>query len=453
MYRYPLVPGQLLPDTVRLETVQIDDHPHGVHQHQTKPIAFDDRGRMFVAFGAPSDACQEPDRTPGVAGQAPCPELVNHGGIWVFDANTLNQKQADGAPYVTGLRSVVGMDWNPTDGQLYALQHGRDYLFRQWRRTTPGWDSALLPSEEFVRATERCELRLALLLLRSIRGQKLLNPEYGGDGKMVGPVRKSSTMSRIGFPGHSRPTDLLFYRGDQFPEHYRNGAFIAFHGSTIRDPCTLRPAIRGVRSVSQRPVIASEWEGLRRTASPASIRSSTPATRHTGRWAWRWGRTARSTSPMRSGGIFAGCGTRRFGTISGGAARQGREGKAHGLQYPRSPPRRGQPRAGSGAGRRVPLPDLLRGVPRQRRRGCPTPVPAHRRDGLGDGDRDRLISIGTDRSGRPIDVNGELYNSPMPAHGSFRPPADRRDPDLHQTDLRQQGQRGGRGRRRAVRNR
>ena len=40
----------------------------------------------------------------------------------------------------------------------------------------------------------------------------------------------------IGFPGHFAPNDILFYTGDQFPEHYRNGAFIAFHGSTIRSP-------------------------------------------------------------------------------------------------------------------------------------------------------------------------------------------------------------------------
>src|SRR5690606_26428720 len=30
--------------------------------------------------------------------------------------------------------------------------------------------------------------------------------------------------------------DLHFYEGDQFPERYKNGAFIAFHGSTIRAP-------------------------------------------------------------------------------------------------------------------------------------------------------------------------------------------------------------------------
>jgi mono/diheme cytochrome c family protein len=29
---------------------------------------------------------------------------------------------------------------------------------------------------------------------------------------------------------------LFFYTGNQFPERYKNGAFIAFHGSTIRSP-------------------------------------------------------------------------------------------------------------------------------------------------------------------------------------------------------------------------
>jgi mono/diheme cytochrome c family protein len=40
----------------------------------------------------------------------------------------------------------------------------------------------------------------------------------------------------MGFPGHWAPNDVLFYRGSQFPERYKNGAFIAFHGSTNRTP-------------------------------------------------------------------------------------------------------------------------------------------------------------------------------------------------------------------------
>jgi glucose/arabinose dehydrogenase len=38
------------------------------------------------------------------------------------------------------------------------------------------------------------------------------------------------------FPGHWGPNDLVFYQGDQFPARYKNGAFIAFHGSTNRGP-------------------------------------------------------------------------------------------------------------------------------------------------------------------------------------------------------------------------
>ena len=38
------------------------------------------------------------------------------------------------------------------------------------------------------------------------------------------------------FPGHWAPNDLLIYTGTQFPEPYRDGAFIAFHGSWNRAP-------------------------------------------------------------------------------------------------------------------------------------------------------------------------------------------------------------------------
>ena len=38
------------------------------------------------------------------------------------------------------------------------------------------------------------------------------------------------------FPGHWAPNDLLFYHGNQFPAKYKNGAFIAFHGSWNRAP-------------------------------------------------------------------------------------------------------------------------------------------------------------------------------------------------------------------------
>jgi glucose/arabinose dehydrogenase len=59
-------------------------------------------------------------------------------------------------------------------------------------------------------------------------------PEYGGDGKKEGS--KEYINPALAFPGHLAPNGLLFYTGNQFPEKYRNGAFIAFHGSWNRTP-------------------------------------------------------------------------------------------------------------------------------------------------------------------------------------------------------------------------
>ncbi|MEO7456800.1 MAG: glucose dehydrogenase, partial [Gemmatimonadaceae bacterium] len=38
------------------------------------------------------------------------------------------------------------------------------------------------------------------------------------------------------FPGHWAPMSLLFYKGSTFPARYKDGAFIAFHGSWNRAP-------------------------------------------------------------------------------------------------------------------------------------------------------------------------------------------------------------------------
>lgn len=234
VYRQRVDPDGLLP-VGDPEVVLVDDHDHGSHEHIAKPLSFDDQGHMYVPFGAPTDACQEPNRTPGVAGLDPCPNLEQHGGIWRFDANTLDQRQRDGHMYATGIRSVVAMDWNPVDEQLYVVMHGRDHLFRLWPELFSRWQSALLPSEEFIRVTDGSNFGWPYCYHDYQRGAKVLAPEYGGDGETIGRCGEFDR-PLIGFPGHFAPNGLQFYRGDQFPEHYRNGAFIAFHGSTIRNP-------------------------------------------------------------------------------------------------------------------------------------------------------------------------------------------------------------------------
>src|SRR4030095_4126306 len=65
--------------------------------------------------------------------------------------------------------------------------------------------------------------------------KKILNPEYGGDAKKQGRC-EGVPPPVMAFPGHWAPNALLFYTGNKFPERYRNGAFIAFHGSWNRAP-------------------------------------------------------------------------------------------------------------------------------------------------------------------------------------------------------------------------
>jgi glucose/arabinose dehydrogenase/mono/diheme cytochrome c family protein len=236
VYRQQISPGRLVPASkvqLILKHNYKTDQPS--YEHIAKPLAFDDRGHMYVPFGAPGDTCQEANRRPLSPGRNPCAELAWHGGVWQFDAAREGQTERDGRRYATGIRSIVAMTWNREAGQLYALQHGRDDLYRSWSPFYSRWQSALLPSEEFFKVTDGMDGGWPFYYYDQMQGKKLLNPEYGGDGVTQGEGARLA-QPLVGFPGHWAPNDLLFYDGDQFPERYRRGAFIAFHGSTIRMP-------------------------------------------------------------------------------------------------------------------------------------------------------------------------------------------------------------------------
>ena len=238
IYRSKLTPGKLIPES-EMETVLTDDHGHGAHWHITKPVSFDDKGFMYVPFGTPSNNCMDmantPGGKPGQPGIFPCPELEQHAGIWRFDANKTGLTQKDGTLFATGLRSIVAMDWNKTDKSLYVLQHGRDNLHRLFPELFTAWQSAVLPSEEFFKIKEGDDAGWPYYYYDQIQKKQLMTPEYGGDGKKEGKG-KDLAQPLIGFPGHWAPNDLYFYQGNQFPARYKNGAFIAFHGSTNRAP-------------------------------------------------------------------------------------------------------------------------------------------------------------------------------------------------------------------------
>jgi glucose/arabinose dehydrogenase/mono/diheme cytochrome c family protein len=236
LIRVKLTPGQLIPSGP-YEVIVRDDYKNDKHgyEHIAKPIAFDEQGHVYVPFGSPGDVCQIQNRIPGEPGEYPCSQLEEHGGIWQFDESKPEQTIRDGKHYATGIRSIVAMDWNKQDQTLYVGIHGRDNLHATWPALFSSWQSAIFPSEEFMRVKEGTNGGWPYYYFDQEKKKRVLNPEYGGDGNKEGDGSKF-TQPLIGFPAHWAPNDLFFYTGNQFPEHYRNGAFIAFHGSTNRAP-------------------------------------------------------------------------------------------------------------------------------------------------------------------------------------------------------------------------
>jgi glucose/arabinose dehydrogenase len=205
------------------------------NQHQTKSLALDNDGNIYVNIGAPSNCCQVQDRLKGSPGQDPCPILEKAGGIWQFKADKTNQSYAEGVRYATGLRNVMGLDWNNQINELYAMQHGRDMLFQFWPEMFTQKEGAENPAEELFRIKKGADCGWPYCYYDNDRQQKLNCPEYGGNRKNDDRCA-DKTKSIMQFPGHLAPNALLFYTGNQFPDRYKNGAFIAFHGSWNRAP-------------------------------------------------------------------------------------------------------------------------------------------------------------------------------------------------------------------------
>lgn len=230
--RYPLEAGSMRPagppDTI------VSGLPSD-RNHAAKSLALGADGSLYVNIGAPSNACMTESRTPESPGMDPCPELETRAGIWRFSAEETGQTQADGTRFATGLRNTVALRVNPADGALYGVIHGRDQLDALWPGVFDVAANTEMPSEEFVRITEGSDFGWPYCFHDPRSGRKLLGPEYGGDGEEVGRCADKD-MPLVAFPAHWAPNDLEFYAADAFPERYRGGAFVAFHGSWNRAP-------------------------------------------------------------------------------------------------------------------------------------------------------------------------------------------------------------------------
>ncbi|MES2330280.1 MAG: PQQ-dependent sugar dehydrogenase [Bacteroidota bacterium] len=203
------------------------------HHHESKSIALDNAGNIYVNIGAFTNSCQE---NPGLhsKGKMPCNILDSAGGIWQFKADKLNQTYGDGVKFATGLRNVVGLDWNTQANQLFVMQHGRDDLHVLWPELFTERDNAEKPAECLYVLKKGDNAGFPYIYFDPELNKKMVAPEYGGDGKTEGSKEYIDPL--VAFPAHMAPNALLFYTGNMFPAKYKNGAFIAFHGSWNRAP-------------------------------------------------------------------------------------------------------------------------------------------------------------------------------------------------------------------------
>lgn len=241
--------------------------------HTAKPITFDRAGHLYTQAGAPSNSCQQQDRVPGSPGQQPCGALERFGGVWRFIASGRDQDQlSDGIRYSTGHRNVVALEWNPAADRLFLAMHGRDQLDSLWPAQFTAAQRSELPAEELHVVDQGDDLGWPYTYYDQERGARMLSPEYGGDGQTPAEPGKFKD-PLIGFPGHWAPNDLLFYTGTQFPDKYRGGAFIAFHGSWNRELqdgySVVFVPMHGADVAGDWEIFADDFEGAERIASPA----------------------------------------------------------------------------------------------------------------------------------------------------------------------------------------
>lgn len=116
--------------------------------------------------------------------------------------------------YAAGLRNPVGMSWNPATGELWTVVNERDEL-----------GDELVPD-----------------YLTSVKQNAFYGWPYAYFGKNEDPRRKGekpdlvakTIVPDVPLGSHTASLGLSFYTGNQFPEKYKNGAFIGQHGSWNR---------------------------------------------------------------------------------------------------------------------------------------------------------------------------------------------------------------------------
>ena len=175
------------------EIIPLEGHERG---HWTRTLLFNrDRTKLYLTVGSGSN--------------------INQGEDPIRAA--LHRYDPDGSGHetvATGLRNIIGLRWYPGTDDLWAAVQERDglgddlvpdYLVKIQQGGFYGWPNAYIGP----------------------------HPEPRHDN--IDPAEVASTLyPDVLLGAHVAVLDILFYTGEQFPERYRGGMFLALHGSWNR---------------------------------------------------------------------------------------------------------------------------------------------------------------------------------------------------------------------------
>jgi glucose/arabinose dehydrogenase/mono/diheme cytochrome c family protein len=229
--RYSLPAGSIVPSG-SAETI-VSGLPLG-GDHPMHPFIINAEGLMYVDVATATNSCQLKNRILESPGAKPCTELETRGGVWRYDANKTNQTFSAAERFATGIRNAEGFAID-SSGRVFVTQHGRDQLHANWPDLYKPDQEATLPSEELLLLKAKGDYGWPECYHDPFVQKLMLAPEYGGDGKTIG-VCANKIGAVAAFPAHWAPNAMVRYDGKQFPARYRDGVFIAFHGSWDRAP-------------------------------------------------------------------------------------------------------------------------------------------------------------------------------------------------------------------------
>ncbi|KFC21806.1 PQQ-dependent sugar dehydrogenase [Epilithonimonas lactis] len=197
LYVYPYKAGDL---KITKPGKKIVDLPAGgYNNHWTRNlIANKDQSKIYISVGSGSNV-----------GENGMEYEVRRANILEINPDGSGEKI-----YAAGLRNPVGMSWNPVTGQLWTVVNERDEL-----------GDELVPD-----------------YLTSVKQNEFYGWPYAYFGKNEDPRRKGekpdlvakTIVPDVPLGSHTASLGLTFYTSSQFPEKYKNGAFIGQHGSWNR---------------------------------------------------------------------------------------------------------------------------------------------------------------------------------------------------------------------------